>query len=403
MRYSYQAIGETGNRVKGTLDADSLDALRMSIKSQGLFLIDARKARSEVRLMDALTRKRLGAKDLSMFCRQIATMLHAGVTLIRALDILFQQTENPTLKSNLQVLYEDVQKGDMFSEALHKQGNIFPPLMIAMVESGEAGGILDVVMGRLATQYEADSKLMSKIKSALVYPCFIGAVAILAVIGLIVFVLPTFVSMYEGSGVDLPVLTSALIWLSNAIRDRWYLFILVTITIIYGLSTYLRSEPGIALKDRFKLRMPVINKTSIKVYAARFTRAMGNLVSSGIPLLQALDITSRVVSNSVVMKKIENIREDVRTGISLTDALKKANIFPPVVPAMISIGEESGNLDDILNKVSEYLDEDVNASISKLMSMLEPLLVLFVAVLVGIIVIAMVMPIFGLYSILQQQ
>ena len=403
MRYNYQALDKDGRRFKGVIDADSLEALRASIKAQGYFLINASKTRIDSKFEWPFSRNRLHVKDLSMFCRQMAAMLHAGVTLIRALDILYQQSENPKLKSTLQTLYEDVQKGDMFSDALRKQNCVFPPLLIAMVESGEAGGILDKVMARLATQYETDTKLKSKVKSALVYPCFIAIVALMAVIGLIVFVLPTFVGMYENSTVALPVLTSVLVKLSNIFRERWYIVIVSVATVVISLASYLKSESGIHLKDRIKLRFPVIKRTTIKVYAARFALALSNLVSSGIPLLNALDITSRVVNNSILMKKIELMREDVHTGITLTEALRKANIFPPVVPAMISIGEESGNLDEILDKTSEYLDEDVNSSITKLMSMLEPAMVLLVALLVGVIVIAMMLPLFGLTEVVQNQ
>jgi len=243
MRYSYQALDQSGTRIKGIIDVDNLEALRASMKSQGYYLIDAIKAGTETKLH---RNKRLRVKELALFCRQMSAMLHAGVTLIRALDILYQQSESPKLNGILKVLYEDVQKGDMFSEALRKQSDIFPPLLVAMVESGEAGGILDGVMERLATQYESDAKLQSKIKGAMVYPCFVGAIAVLAVVGLIVFVLPTFISMYEGSSVELPALTSALIWLSNLIRSRWYIVVPAAIAMVFGISMFF-SRPRLGL------------------------------------------------------------------------------------------------------------------------------------------------------------
>jgi len=400
MLYNYRARDNAGNAIKGALESDSLTTLRSVLKAQGFYLVDAAKAQEKFDLKSFLVSNRMKTGDLAVFCRQISAMLLAGVTLIRALDILYQQTEKPAIKRCLQSLYEDVQKGDMFSDALRRQTGVFPSLMISMVESGEASGTLDKAMERLSDQFEADNRLQNKIKGAMVYPLVVGSLAVFAAVGIIVFVLPTFVGMFEGSSAELPGPTKFIMFLSNVMRNQWFIVLPVIIGIVVGISVFFRSESGMLLKDRIKLKFPIVKATSIKVYAARFSRAMSNLLVSGIPLLTALDITARVVNNSVILKKIDTMREDVRTGVSLATSLKKADAFPPIVYSMVSIGEESGNISDLFDKLSEYLDEEVNSSISKLMSMLEPILMVLVAAVVGFIVISMLLPIFSLYEVI---
>jgi type IV pilus assembly protein PilC len=399
MLFNYKAYAQSGEIVSGSVDVDNLEMLRKSIKEQGLFLIDATAQRESIGL--GLGRTKFNKKDLTIFCKQIAAMLTAGVPLIRSLDILYQQSTKESVRKVVQKLYEDVQKGDMFSDALRKQEGIFPPLMMAMVESGEASGNLEKAMERLSNQFEADMKIENKVKSAMIYPSVVAFVAIAAVVVLLIFVFPTFVAMYEGTEVDLPGITQLLLNISGALVSFWFIIFPVIFAIIFGIGAYFRTESGIRVKDRLKLRLPIIKGVTYKVCAARFTRATGSLVGSGIALLNALDITSRVVNNTVKAKNVEDIREDVRAGISLSAAVKKSEAFPPILHSMISIGEESGNLDGMLEKVSEYLDEEVNTSLTRLMSMLEPMMILVVAVMVGFIVIAMLLPIFGLMEVIQ--
>jgi len=397
MLYRYRARDLAGKEATGEIEADNLEALREAVKSQGLYLVNAETTQVKA-ATGRRSRKKLKDKDLAVFCKQMAAMLNSGVTLIHSLDILYQQSEKPSEKAYMRSIYEEVQKGGMFSDALRKQGGVFPPLMVAMVEAGEASGTLEKIMDRLSIQYESDAKLGNKIRGAMIYPAVVGTIAIFAAVGLIVFVLPTFMTMFESTDVLLPAPTRMLIWMSDGMRGYWYIIVPVVVGTVVGVKTYFNSPSGVLVKDRYKLKLPIIKSTSIKIYAARFSRAMSSLVSSGIPLLNSLDITSRVVNNSVVMKKLEDVQDDVRAGSLLGASLKKYALFPPIVFLMISIGEESGNLDEMFNKTSDYLDEEVNTSISNLMSMIEPLMMVVVAILVGFIVISMLLPIFSLHD-----
>jgi len=398
-QFNYQAKTADGQAVSGVMEAESLIALRGLLRTKDMYLVTGDEAILSRR--KEASSKKLPAKDLTIICKQLSSMLGAGVTLIRALDILYQQTEDAKVKSILRTIYEDVQKGDQFSDALKKRGNCFPHLMIAIVESGEASGTLEDVIGKLANQFAGDAKIGRKVISALVYPSVLLVLTICAVTAMLVFILPTFVGIFDDAGSEIPGLTKAIMNLSDFIVHRWYIIIGVLIVGSMLLNRFIATDYGRHVRDSLYLRLPIVKKVVVNVAAAGFARTMSNLVSSGLPLISGIDITAKVVNNAVMEERLMEMRDDIRTGMSLSYGVKKIAVFPPIVHSMIAIGEESGDLDNLLDKLSGYLDEEVEASIERLMSMMEPMLIVLMGACIGTIVVAMLLPIFGIYDVIQ--
>ena len=340
--------------------------------------------------------KKVGIKQVAVFCRQFATMLNAGVTIVNCLDILRQQTQNEKLRSVIEELYEDVQKGLIFSESLKKHREVFPEFMIQMVEAGETSGTLDLVMSRIAVHYEKENKINNRVKSAMVYPAVLSVVCVGVVIFLLTSVMPTFINMFQGSGVPLPGLTQVLLNISNALRDFWYIFLLIVVAIVYIVRRFAGTTEGRLKIDGWKLRLPVVKGLVMKTASARFTRTLSTLLSSGIPLLQALENVAGAVGNAVIAEGLLSAREEIRKGSALSVPIRKMEFFPPMVHSMIEIGEESGSLDDILDKTANIYDEEVDMEVQRMLSMLEPIMIVFMAGIIGFIVVAMMLPMFGM-------
>lgn len=335
-------------------------------------------------------------KHLSVFCRQFATMLASGVTIVSCLDILRQQTQHKRLRIVTAELYEEVQKGLTFSEALKKHKDVFPELMIQMVQAGEASGSLDLVMSRVAVHYEKENRINSRVKSAMVYPTVLSVVCIGVVIFLLTSIMPTFIDMFEGSNVPIPGPTRFLLGFSDLLRHYWYIFLLAIVTLVYFSRRYVKSSEGRLVVDGWKLRLPVIKGLVQKTASARFTRTMSTLLVSGIPLLQALEDTAGAVGNAVIEKGILSAREDVRKGSALSVPIRKMGQFPPMVHSMIEIGEESGSLDEILERTANIYDEEVEIEVQRMLSLLEPIMIVVMAGIVGFIVVSMMLPMFGM-------
>jgi type IV pilus assembly protein PilC len=287
-----------------------------------------------------------------------------------------------------------------FSEAL-RQSNAFPELLVNMVVAGEVSGNLDTIMSRMAAHFEKENHIRNKIKGALVYPAFIGGLTILVVIFLLTFVLPTFISMFEGSGVEVPALTRGLISTSEFIRKFWYIVLGAIIVISYFIAKFVRTEKGKMVIDTALMRIPVVKGTIQKIYTSRFTRTLSTLMSSGIPLIQALEAVAKVVNNKPVEKALIRTVDDVRKGVNLSIPIKNSNLFPPMVYYMINIGEESGSIDDLLERTALFYDEELEESIKKMMGLIEPTMIVFMAVIIGLIVIAIALPMFDMVKTVQ--
>jgi len=331
-------------------------------------------------------------KDIAVFARQFHAMLNAGVTLIHCLNILGQQTENLILREAIEKIYEDVQKGFALSDAMGKHRDIFPELFINMVDAGEVSGNLDTIMDRMASHYEKEAKLQTKIRDAAIYPIILALVSSAVVVFMLTAILPSFVNMFESSGVNLPVPTLVLLRISNGLRQHWYFFIIVLFVVILIVDKYANTDIGKKKLDELKLRVPILRNTIIIISASRFARTLSILLSSGIPLLTAMDIISKVIGNRVLSDGLLNVKEDLRKGFDLSGSVQRLNLLPPMVNAMIRIGEESGSLDEIMKKTADFYDYEVEAAMQRLTALLEPLMIIIMAVIIGFLIIAMYLP-----------
>lgn len=400
--YKYTALTTEGVRIDGSRTADSreevIEKLRLSNQIP-LTIEEMVDENRQITLLESFNQVKL--KDIATFCRQFYTMIKAGVIMLNCLEILKYQTENKKLRIIMADVYEKVQKGMSLSEAMEYHIKVFPELLVNMIAVGEASGTLDIIMERMAVHFEKENKITSKVKSALVYPTLLAVVATVVVVFLLTFVMPTFVEMFTASGVKLPLPTRILLAISYGLTHYGAIIALAALVLGYVLHKALSSEKGRIFRDRTTLRIPIVNATAQKVYTSRFTRTMSTLIASGIPLIKALEVVSRVVGNKVVEAELLGCIEDVKKGISLSIPIKNTRLFPPMVHYMLSIGEESGSMDEILDRTANYYDDEVDIAITRMVALMEPVMILVMAVLVGGIAISMVMPMFDMMNTIQ--
>ena len=400
MRYKYKSISPDGRETEGLYVGDNESGLINMLKERKeLVLSIERDVESEAQI--ELFKKKVKKKDLALFCRQFYTMISAGLGIVPCLEILVVQTENKTFKNAIADTYEDVQKGLTLSESMKKHTNVFPMILVSMVEAGEVSGNLDTIMLRMAEHFEKENKIENKVKSAMVYPAVLAVITVVVVIFMLVFIMPTFTSMFDDSGTALPGPTQALINLSNSLKTYWYIYIAVVVAIVFGISAYKKTKEGTRFFDGMKLRIPIVKGTTTMLVTSRFTRTLSTLMASGIPLIQALEVVSRVVNNTVIEERLLIGIESIRKGVTLSRTVKDVDAFPPMVDSMIRIGEESGSLDDMLYKTADFYDDEVEASMQKLTSMIEPLMIVVMGLVIGFIAISMYLPMFDMTSTVQ--
>ncbi len=398
--YKCSVVDQSGKRHKIKYSAETKTEVIDYLKQNHYTIISIDKSEGSID-MSSISMKRIRSKDLAVFCKQLHAMLRAGVTIVSSLDILRQQTENKRLAKIIGRMYEDLQKGNTLSEALYYHKDAFPPIFISMVEAGELSGNIDLIMDRLAVHFEKEYKIENKIKSAMTYPAILAIVCVVVVVFLLTTIMPTFVEMYSSSGVELPPLTTMLINFSNALKQYWYIFVLALLVIIIGISMLMKNSKVKYKEDYYKLKIPVVKNLALKVATSRFTRTLSTLMGSGVPLLQALDTVAGVTGNTYIGSKIIEAKEDVRKGMALSQPLKQQGVFPPMVHSMIKIGEDSGSIEEILDKTADFYDEEVDTAVQRLTTMLEPIMIVFMAIIIGFIVIAMVTPMFDMVKTVQ--
>lgn len=396
--FKYKAVDTSGRVVEYTQSAASKEELIHMLKEKGFTPIKIQtEEQSSKDLGDmSLFAPKVKLKDIAVFCKQLYTMLNAGMALSAALDTLGNQTENKTLRKTLKEVYSDLQTGLQLSQAMKKHTKVFPVLLITMIEAGEMTGNLDNVLARMAEHYEKENKINSKIKGAMVYPTILSIAAVSVVVFLLTFIMPTFTEMFTSSGVELPTPTKILMNISDALQNYWYIFIAVIVAVAFIAKKYISTTTGKRQYDKLKLKLPVIGSSVTKIATSRFTRTLSTLMASGIAIVPAMEASAGVTNNQVVIDGMAKVTEDIKKGLSISLLLKSMNFFPPMVISMISIGEESGSLEDMLSKTADYYDEELEATIQKMLSMLEPMLILVMGVMIGFIVISMMMPIFDL-------
>ena len=353
----------------------------------------------------AAGRGRLGGKvkdkDMAIFTRQFSTMVDAGLPLVQCLTILSEQSESKVLRTVTAKVASAVEAGSTLADALRKHPKTFDELFVNLVEVGEAGGILDTVLQRLSVYIEKAAALKRKVKAAMFYPATIVGVAFIVVVFMLTFVIPTFAKMFTTMGADLPVPTMIVIRLSEFFQRFWWLVLSGVVGIIAGIRAYYKTEGGRSVIDALLLKLPIFGTLIRKVAVARFTRTLGTLVSSGVPILEGLRITARTAGNRVVEKAVMDTRASVTAGKTLADPLKTSTVFPPMVVQMISVGEQTGALDAMLNKIADFYDDEVDTAVGALTALLEPLMIVFLGVVIGGLVIAMYLPIFRLVTLVK--
>jgi type IV pilus assembly protein PilC len=401
--FEYAVRDRSGKLVKGTLDAENQSQVVAKLRTMGFAPVSITEANSgmnkELKIPGFGGRVKL--KDLAIMSRQFATMISSGLSLLRALTILAQQTENALLRSTLSDVRSDVESGQSLSSALAKHPRIFPPLMVNMVRAGEVGGFLDGVLLQIAENYEAEVKLRGKVKAAMTYPIVVGCIAVIAVLAMLLFVIPVFAKMFKQMHATLPAPTQALVWLSGAMKFLAPL-LLVGIIVLFVVWNQIKHKPGVRdVVDPIKLKIPVFGTLFKKIALSRLTRNLGTMLRSGVPILQALDIVADTSGNAVVAKAIRDVQESVRQGESLVKPLADHPIFPPMVVQMMAVGEDTGALDDMLTKISDFYDQEVEATTESLTALIEPLMIAVLGAIVGAMIISLYLPMFTLYDKIQ--
>lgn len=396
--YKYKAITHGGENIEGSFNGNSKEEVLHMLRSQGKIpiKIEEEKLKSKDVKELNLFQPKVKVKDLSVFCKQFNTMLTAGMSLTNCLEVLVDQTENRTLSKVIADILSMVQKGTTLSVAMRKHNKIFPTILISMVEAGEMTGTLDEVLGRMAEHFEKENKINSKIKGAMIYPIILSIVAVFVVIFLLVYIMPTFIGMFTSSGVPLPLPTRMLLAASDALTKYWYVFLIAVFALGFSISRILQTNQGKKAFDQLKFKLPVVKASITKIVTSRFTRTLSTLLASGISIIPALEASANVTNNKVVSEGIETVVENIRKGVSLATLLEDIGVFPPMMISMVSIGEESGSLDSMLSKTADFYDEELEAAIQQMVAMLEPLMIVVMAVIIGFIVIAMMLPMFDM-------
>lgn len=398
--YLYKVRDQLGKAYSGQLEADSRGAAVEKLRQNG-FLVTRLEEKADSHLLgESLSALGgISSKDLAVFCRQFATMVGAGLPLLKCLAILIEQSSKIKLRRALEEARREVEGGSSLSAALGKHRSVFPPLMIAMIKAGETGGILDETMGRLADHFEDDYELKEKIKNASTYPVIVCCIAVAVVIVMMAFVLPTFQSMLSTLGVELPLATRLLMAASGFMEKYIVLILVLLVLAAAGTVRYVRTPAGKRQYDRFILmKMPVIRGVILKIGTARLCRTMGTLVQSGVPIMQAIEVSEATSGNSVIVDALDRAKESIREGSGLAKPLAATGLFSPMVTQMIAVGEETGALDVMLKRVADFYEKEVKHTVDNLSSMLEPILVVFLGLVVGSMIISILLPLLKIYD-----
>jgi len=404
MTFDYSVRDRTGKIVSGSLEAESQAAVVQKLKQMGYapMSVTQHKAGINRELSIPGFSNRVKLKDLAVMSRQFAVMINSGLSLLRALTILSEQSESKKLAEVLSDVRNDVETGQALSASLAKHPEVFPPLMVNMTRAGEVGGFLDAVLLQIAENYEAEVKLKSKIKSAMTYPVVVFCISILAVVGMLLFIVPVFAKMFTDLGGELPTPTRILIFMSDALKLLAPVLLVGLIVGFFVWQKVKHTEKVRNVVDPIKLKLPVFGKLFQKVALSRFTRNLGTMLRSGVPILQSLDIVADTSGNMVIAKAVRDIQESVRKGESLVQPLSQHAVFPAMVVQMMAVGEDTGALDDMLHKISDFYDQEVEATTEALTSLIEPLMIAVLGGIIGAMIIALYMPIFSVFDLIQE-
>ena len=393
-KYNYKAMDKNGKAKKGSIEAINLDKAKEKLKSEGLIVQDIKEQGAGKKGGG----KKVKDKDLAVFCKQFSAVLNAGVTIISALEMMSEQLENKTLKRALQEAQSYVQKGGTLADAFKLNPKVFPPIMINMTAAGEMSGNLEICFDRLTTHFETANALHSKVKGAVTYPIVILIVVVAVVAVLLVGVIPQFSQMFDDLGSELPAATQMLVNLSNFLQHKWYILVIIVAAIVFGLKAFGKTEPGSLMYAKIGIKFPLFGNLTIKSAAATFSRTMATLMASGISLIDAVEQVAKMINNRIIREALLDAKTQIAKGVPLSKPLRDCGIFPPMLPQMTKIGEETGNIEDMMDKVADYYEMEVNDATDALTAAMEPLIIVIMGVVVGGIVMAIYSPMLSMYD-----
>lgn len=398
--YKYTAVDKNGKNVNGTMEADSEARVAEQLKRDGLTPMEVKEAGVLDKEIDmaSLFHKKVPVRDMSLFCRQFVSMHRAGVTIMETMRMLTEQTENETLKSGLQDCYADVQKGESLAGSMAKRGDVFPPLLVHMVSAGEASGSLDIAFERMAVQFEKTAHIQGLIKKTMVYPIMVLVVAVVVIIIMLTFVVPTFMGMFADMDIEMPKITLMVVAASEFVKARWYIVLVVVVAIVFFFRWAIRTETGGTLIAKAALRIPLFKDLTTKQNAAKFARNLSTMLAAGISMPDAVEITADTMSNKFYVQAMRDARTDVMQGVPLSQPMERCGLFPPMVYHMVRIGEETGNIESMLDTLADYYEEEVEQATQSLMAALEPLMIIMLAGICGVIIGAVIAPMGAMYQ-----
>ena len=400
--YIWKGIDRAGSKQKGDIEADNEAIARQLLVRKGLNIKSFKTKPKDIGEYIPALQPGVKDKDLVVFVRQFSTMIDAGLPLVQALDILKEQQSNPTFKRVIKQVKRDVEEGSTLSDAIKKHPKVFDNLFVNLVAAGEMGGILDVILNRLAAYIEKMANLKKKVKGAMTYPAIVLSIALIVVAVILIFVIPVFAGLFKDAGASLPAMTLMVMNLSDFVQSYIHWMILGFVLLIFLIRRFRKTDRGRDLTDRLLLRLPVFGILIRKVAVARFTRTLGTMLSSGVPILDGLDIVASSAGNTVIEKAIRKARNAIAEGRPVAEPLQETKVFPVMVTQMIAVGEATGALDTMLGKVADFYDEEVNNAVEALTSMLEPLMIVFLGATIGVLLVAMYLPIFQMADVVSR-
>lgn len=396
--FAYTAVDSTGKQKKGTIEAASMDAARAALKGQGLTVLNVEVPNALNKDISFSFGGKVKAKDLAVFCKQFQSILHAGVTVIQALGMLGEQAENKKLQAAIMEVKTLVEKGDTLAGAMSTVPEVFPQILINMIEAGEASGSLETTFGRMAVHFDKDAKIKGMVVQAMIYPCILLLVIIGVVIIMLVKVVPSFQETFDQAGGQLPGITLAVVAISNFLIAKWPIFLGVIVALVVGIKLFMRTDNGAVFFGTIAMKAPIFGDLTVKSACARLTRTLSTLMASGIPMVSAIEIVAKIMSNRLIQVAIQDAKTEVERGVALSQPLEDSGVFPSLLIHMTRIGEETGNMEEMLEKVADYYDEEVEAATQAVTAIMEPLIIIIMAAVVVPIMLAIMAPMMSIYS-----
>ena len=396
--FSYVAVDKRGKEKRGSLEAETRERALEQLKAEGLIPVSVREQGALNKEIDFSIGKKVKPRDLSVFCRQFVSITQAGVPMKEALQMLSEQTENKWLKRAISEVLLNVEKGNTLADSMRSQPDIFPSMLVNMVEAGEQSGSLEMAFSRMAVHFEKEAKLKATIKKATIYPIILVIAAIGVIAVMLLFVIPIFIDMFADLDIEMPALTMFVMNSSKWMTSHWYVVLAIIVGVVAAYKLIYKTTQGRLTIDRIKMKMPLFGKLTVKTACSQFARTMSTLLMSGISTIDALETTSKIVNNIHYTNAMLKAREEVMKGIPLSEPLEASGIFPPMVYHMTGIGEETGNVEEMLEKMADYYDEEVEMTTQSVLAAMEPIIILFMALIIGTLVIAVISPIASMYS-----